>query len=440
MDNFSDKLSTALKNPDHETDEILNLASLHPQVAAIDSNFIQFVLENMDEIFQLALGLAGEDNPGLQRNAFAILTIKVSSYISLLISSDQFLENLNETIESIGILEPPNLKLWVRMMNTLLDLTGFAILLNLPGRKKLFRRLLPHVGKVGIYEFLFRICDDGHEASHQFLEKTHSVTSIYNCLGNGYDLQIVKLLCACCYSDTSGKLILSLSRPERTAKIFSFAVSDNILLSNAAMQLLFEMSSHCDEDDEDDEDSLFQRVFMKIVERIDELIEFICKPPFTSAKFRAIDLIIGMISTEHADFDKILKVLKWVWDQTFANPLLSQIHCAMLRICKAIFDSEELPEEFVTQCQFRERIIEYSNKKCTFSGHLYEIARMIHEIEDFDKQSQAWKDYINGPYAKIRSIRENGYGGPVPERHKISISDYKVDGILEQTIQQPTNC
>lgn len=437
MSTFSEQLNALLKNPDRETEEVVNLASTRPTVAAIDSNFIQFMLENMDEIFQMAVGLTTQDNPGIQHNAFMLLTIKISSYISVLIQSDPFLENINEMIENLGELPPLVLKYWVRLMNTLLDLTGFAVLLNLRNRNKLFKRCVPHINKIGIYEFLFRICDDGHEASHTYLEKTHSITGLYNCLGQGYDLQIIKLLAACCYSDSNGNLIKSLARKERIERIFDFAISDDRLISNAAMQLLFEMSSHCDEDDQEDEDSLFAKIFMKIVSKLDDLTAFICKKPFTAAKFRAIDLLIGMISTELAEFSKILKVLSWIWEQTFLNPLLSQIHCAMLRLFKACYDSEELSPEFLAENHFRERIIEYSKKKVIFSGHLFEIAKMIHADEKIEEQSKEWKEYIDSTFSKIKSIREAGYGGPVPERHKVSITDFKVDGIIEQTIIQP---
>lgn len=399
--------------------------------AVLNQQIFLFITDKIDFITESALFSNKPEEVNTKVASLKILTSHVSKLISFLLTSVSFLTKISDFSKKLASQEQHSISSWCKIMSALISDTSSSFLHFLPERKKLLKNLIPFLNIQSIYQLVFLICSDGHQQAVQFLEKYHASTVFFNALHDDETNMVekLKLMSKMISSlDSAGPLVQSLSRRERIDYIFELAVCDDIHVSNAAMQLLFDISSHCDENDTS-ESSMFHQVFMHIIERVEELARFICSGDFSRGKDRAIDLVIGMIETVGLESTEIVyEILGHLFDAMFEKPLFNIMHCAMLRLFRIVIMKYNGCEDFLVQHKVRELIIEHLDKNFSYSGHLYEIAKLIIKAEDKEKRSESWKAFIEGKYCEMNNIIQASYGGKCPPRHKVEISDISIDG------------
>ena len=414
--------------------EIVTEMSHSLNFALSNSIIANFCLSSIDQIFEAAVHSKTEENAEFQRASYFILRSQMNSFLTLLLTSESYLSLLNNFTKHLESEDKYSITTWCKLMQTYIDTTGSSFLNVFPEKKKFFKRLIPYLSNMSIYQLVFSICNEGHMHSINFLEKSHASTVFYKNIRSENQVEVLKLMSVFISScDSNSSLVSSLAKRERVDTIFSLAVDSNVRVSDAAMQLLFELSSHCDEDD-NDEGSLFQVIFMHVSERISEIADFICTEAvpgvFSRGRDKAIDLLIGILSIQETVPPDVFRVISYLWNEMFKHPLLSIMHCSMVRLFKAAMESDGCCEDFLTSEKIREKIIQCSmiEERVFYIGHLFEVAKMIIESEDDEKKTGEWLQFINGPYEQMRSLIQNPYGGVCPPRHPVKFNEINVEG------------
>ena len=205
--------------------------------------------------------------------------------------------------------------------------------------------------------------------------------------------------------------------------IFNDAIQINDKnLSDSAMELIYEMCSHCDESESEDSNSLYQLVFMFLFDHFNQIADFISDNTFFSTgKLKAIEIINGLLSIKEEMPQSILDAAGSLFFQLFDHPLLSPLHCGCLSLFTVILSSEiEFSiEETLLKFDIRNRIanaFDNRSRDKQYYGHLYKLTEIILESERSECTSENWVRYVKGTFAEMQNIINSNYGGEVPSR------------------------
>lgn len=385
------------------------------------------ILKDVDKITKICFGMQPVSDLSIRKTALNILTPKKANYPAKIAKVPDLMENIGLFIKNIDSYTTNDISAWCQVLQFYSELTGGTIFNIFPDKRKFLKRTLPYIAFDSIYSLLYYISDEGHKATRDFLSKIHATSVLYNSLGNDApnDRILQLLINIVSSSDGVTPLVAKLGSTKKVDFILDMAIqSDDVTVQNKSLRLLFELCNQCDESERDDEDSLFSKVFMHVVERVDDLSRFITSGNFCSAKDRAIDLLIGMLATLDEAPPAILDTIGILFISLLEKPLLNLKHCAMLRLFNAYTSIHGIPEDTLEKYSIREKIIS-ADPQLPSIGFIHEIANTICEKEK-KEQTDEWKEYINGPLAEINRIKNIRYGGPLPERKHKDFEGFEV--------------
>ena len=421
------------ENNNNLFEEILEHELFKQSILTQNNKILDFIYTNLLLITNIGLEIENHLNLNIINICKWLITLNNNFIITKFSSNIDFLLPLSNFLKEFDSKNLLQINFWCKVLNLYIQLTNGAILHNFPEKKFFFNRILPYIQIYSINSLLITIVDDGHSIMLEFLTKIHACSIIFNFLGpnspNELLLQLMTSIVSS--SDPGSSIIRSLSKESKLNTIFYLAIKgSNQKVCDNAMKLLFELCSHCDEEDNDNENSLFQLIFMKVVNKIDELVEFINNKPFSLAHEKAIELIIGMISTLPEIPDIIYSILNNLWIKFLKYPNHSILHCSFLKLFKALIEINDYCKNFLIENNIRNIIINEflnNNLRINYKGHLIEMIKLIllHETQE---EFQIWNNFINNNYLPLKKIINYRYGGNLPKKHKVSFDDFNIEG------------
>jgi hypothetical protein len=208
------------------------------------------------------------------------------------------------------------------------------------------------------------------------------------------------------------------SEPEKVEWFFRTAMTtDDRETRDLTMSVLYEMCSHCDDEDER-ENSMMVRVFQYLIRHVDELANFLGDDrPFSLGKSRAIEIIQAIVAAQESVAPSIIQAAGKLFAQMVASPDFWMLHCATVTLFDVVTgaDPDEL-EQVVVEYHIRETIAEEFNRgglRRPFDGHLYRIAQMLAKL---DSDDDVWKEFLAGPVREMDRLMSSPYGGSHPNK------------------------
>jgi hypothetical protein len=208
------------------------------------------------------------------------------------------------------------------------------------------------------------------------------------------------------------------SEPGKVEWLFRTAITtDDRQTSDLTMSVLYEMCSHCDDEDES-ETSMMVRVFQYLIRHLDELALFLGSDrPFSLGKSRAIEIIQAIVAAEESVAPSLIQAAGKLFAQMIASPDFSILHCGTVTLFELVMgaDNDEI-EQMVVEYHIRETIAEEFQQggfRRPFDGHLYRMAQMIAKL---DSDDDAWKEFLAGPINEMHRLMSHPYGGIHPNK------------------------
>jgi hypothetical protein len=215
----------------------------------------------------------------------------------------------------------------------------------------------------------------------------------------------------------SSQTLQFVSERPRVERLFSLAtLSDDRRTCDYAMDALYELCSHCDDED-DSETSMVARVLPYVIEHADDLAGFVGnRQMFGHAKARAIELLAAVISAQETVPDSILQAAGSLFQQTLEEPLWSRLHVGMVSLFRIIGEGEDPDWEALDgKFQIRKAIVEEfagKSKDKLFYCHLMEVAKWF--VESGAEGTPEWREFVEGTYPVQKKLMSGKYGGPHP--------------------------
>jgi hypothetical protein len=146
---------------------------------------------------------------------------------------------------------------------------------------------------------------------------------------------------------------------------------------------------------------------------------------YTAAMSGAVRIVIRMVKHSKGEpLECIVNLTKFLFDLSFELPGNTVLH----QDCLLLFASLPVKKEAVQRSEMIERIssafVDYRKNVAVYWGCLHTLAKLILKAKVAFEETEAWKNYIAGPFQVIETIVKAEYGGP----SKCSYLEYSSDG------------
>jgi hypothetical protein len=267
-------------------------------------------------------------------------------------------------------------------------------------------------------DLVVAILGDGHPDFVAFLDRVNAAAVLWRRYEGGgvAILSLIELVANCC--DAHSVCLQFLSAPPRVAAVFDQAIgAPTRELRDSAMTILYEMCSHCDDED-DGETSMIARVFRFVIDNVDRLAAFVgASGTFGPGKSRAIEIIQAVVSTEDSVPTSVVRAAGGLFTQMVQQPNFSILHCATFTIFKiAVGADEDEVADMLKHYRVKEEImVKFREGEIMrpYDAHLAKVAQMV---KDVGEAPPGWTDFVEGPLAEITRLLKCQYGGDHPNK------------------------
>ena len=419
-DEFQNVLAAA-KAAEKDVEKVLRepnfLAAFNRQIP----DLVAFLLSHSRSVLDIAFGVKPCAEPASRKLCKRMLTVMSPVFSQKMVQTKGLSSGLRDFAARIKGETEENVNVFCLTLQFFSKITNGSILPCLQNGREFFVSLLELQGMPCVNDLLTYLTSDGHPQFSTFLDKNGIAELLWTRYHESQDLLNLMFLSHVVSSlDPSSKSMMYISERSRVDEIMEMALqTENWKLSDLGVTIIYEMCSHCDEDD-DSEESLFVRVFQYVVERIDDFAEFVGSDTlYTAGKAKAIEMITGIVSATEEVTEKMAEMVGSLFQQMIKKPQFSILHCAFLKVftlmCEAGADIEELDQAFGLRATIVEEFAHRDNQKL-FYGHLFTVADLIHDHEDLQETSEEWQAFISSSYKEMKDIIENPYGGPKPSK------------------------
>lgn len=412
---------TAVKSADKDVEKVLKEPNFLDAFTRQVPDLVSYLLSRARSIVDIAFGVRPCTDPNSQKLCRRMLTVTTPVFSQKMVQTKGLPAGLREFSNHIHEASPENITTFCMTLQFFSKITNGSILVCINDGATFVGHLLD-LQKMGcVHDLLFYLTSDGHPQFAQFLDKNQIAELLWNRYESTKALTNLTFLSQVVSSlDPSSVSMLFISERERIEQIMEMALqTSDTKLSDVAMTIIYEMCSHCDEDDESEE-SLFVRVFQYVVERIDDIADFIASDTlYTLGKTRAIEMLVGIVSATEEVTENMFDMFGSLFKQMVSQPQFSILHCACVKVftlfCDVGAELQELDEKFSLRATIIDEFTHRDTNKL-FYGHLFTIADLLHEHEDFEETSPEWKEFIGSTYQEMKTIVESQYGGQTPSR------------------------
>lgn len=419
-DDSFDDIEKVLNSDDCNLENLFDQKNIEEALKRPNHKLIQFIITNIVELTQVALTEINNPRMLIIQKIFLSPVPSLTQKIS---QTPVFIDCLSNYLFSATI-TPIKLRYFCSIARFFVKFTNGYFLLQIQNRSEFFKKLFEYIQFFYVYDLINEISADGHPYFTQYLENINAHLFVWNRLQSSPQDCINYIILKNIISSASpnSQMLFYLADTTRFPFIFNQAINtENKHLSSVAMDLVYELCSHCDEEDCENENSLFQLIFIFLLNKFNAISQFIIgRHFFTNAKLKAIELLSGLISINDEEVpDSLIDAAGNLISQIFDYPVFSKLHCAALNFSSIIFSTGANIEPILLKYDIKTKIADafktYSKEK-PYYGHLLKITEMILEIESDQQKNEKWESYIKNEYAQMKTILDSNYGGTVPPR------------------------
>jgi hypothetical protein len=372
---------------------------------------------NVHEFLSIALGVIPSDHKDLCRRMLFRIPLTFAGRISLSPATVATLSNFMAVVDAS---RTDDVNLFCYLLQHFSKISGGRFLLLLPDAELFCRRLFDIAFvSPAVFDLVMYILSDGHPDFAAFLNKVEMSRLIWERYAadqrNDYLLFLSQVLnCV----DASSVCIQYASDPEKVEWFFRTAITtEDRETRDLAMSVLYEMCSHCDDEDES-ETSMMVRVFQYMIRRVDQLAAFLGNDTsFSLGKSRAIEIIQAIVAAEESVAPSIIRAAGKLFAQMVAAPNFSILHCATVTLFELVMEADPGDiEPIVAEYRIRETIAEKFKQggvSRPFDAHLCRIAQMLAKL---DSDNGAWQQLLAGPVKEMDKLMSSPYGGSHPNK------------------------
>lgn len=420
--NSFENITAIIDGPNCTIERLLNASNFSEALKRQHAKLVFFVNSNIVTFAKIAMNIIPNDKSSL---ALRLLVTQIPAFSPKVSQNTDFIEYMSKFLFELKDFSIIKLRNYCLTMQFFIKLTNGNFLLQFTNGADLFIKLLEYEQYLCIYDLINYITSDGHPLFTKYLETINATNILWDHIKKFRNDRIKYKFLTNVMSSISldSEMLLFIADSDKFSIIFDDAVqTKDKYLSNSAMELIYEMCSHCDESESEDSSSLYQLVFMFLFDHLDQLSTFIADNSFfSSGKLKAIEIINGLLSIKEEMPQSVLDAAGSLFSQIFEYPLLSPLHCGCLSLF-TVLSSTEIEydfEDFLTKFDVRNKIVhEFDNKSSDkqYYGHLYKITELILENKSSKCVLDYWIQYIKGPFTEMQKIINSNYGGDVPSR------------------------
>ncbi|OHT05592.1 hypothetical protein TRFO_26593 [Tritrichomonas foetus] len=411
---------------------------------------VDFLLDNIDQIIDIALGVEVIDQDILTQNemksvCFSLIVNQVKSFTGLLISNDSFLSHLDSFITNDKEIDEDSVTGFARIFQFLLQQSNGNILNRWPNRDYLYEKILKHHDKIAVHVLLEDLSNDGRKPVVAFLEDNHAsnvlLDFIHNNMNQGTILKNIKLFnyLANIVSgiEIDSPLLFAFESVDTMKEIYELAINTpNRQLSAQIFNFLNKVAEQCDIDDgderneeeEEEEDPLITSVIKYGYNNLENIIEHIQKrTPFLSDCEHATRLVNTILLRSEMIPQCVYDYTRYLFEGIFENPAHSILHQSFSMLFEIIMTEQDKCSEFVKNCNMKYRIQEVYEKRyqiiANYWGLLFNLSNKINDIISTNKDDEDWQNFKNIVLTKTQTILNVEYGGKLPSESDQSDSE-----------------
>lgn len=425
-----ENITTMLNLPDCSVEKLLNTYNFSDALKRQHSRLIIYLNSNIVTFAKIALN----DIPNYKSSlAFKLLITQIPAFSPKVAKNPDFIIYLSTFLFDLKEFSIDKLRNYCLTMQFFIKITNGNFLLQISNGSELFQKLLEYENHLCVYDLINYITSDGHPLFTEYLETINATNILWDHITKFRNDRIKYKFLTNVMSSISldSDALLYIAESSKFSIIFNDAIqTTDKNLSDSAMELIYEICSHCDESESEESNSLYQLVFIFLLDHFDQLTKYISDDTFFSTgKSKAIEIINGLLSIKEEISQSILDAAGSLFLQLFEHPLLSPLHCGCFSLFTVILSSEiEFSiEETLIKFDIRSKIakaFENQSRDKQYYGHLYKLTEIILENEKSESIHDDWVRYINGDFAKMQNIINSNYGGEVPSRIHNSASGF----------------
>ena len=386
---------------------------------------IDFLVNHISEIADLALGVTQSSFAGAQSVCFSLIVTQMHALTSRLVVNAEFLGKLNDFISTQDELTTTNAAVFSRILQFLIQASNCAVLDRFPEREVLFGKILKHLKFSSVTDLLVFMTEDRRKTMITFLEDNNVADLLLSSIGDNpiVNEKLFLFMANVVNSvDFDSPILSPFEKPETMDMIFKMAMTACPHVSSQVFNLLFEAAAQCDSEEDD---PLYVTVFKFLVSKVPEICQFVLSDePFLEVKTRAMELI-NMVVIPPSELPQcVLDLCEALFNQMFEKPANTFLHSAFLSLFDTITMDPERAVSLIEKAQMRKKILETYKKReeisASYWGVLYTLATKI--ATKFDNEAETddeWKAFISDTLEHTKQVIDASYGGPVPDENDV---------------------
>lgn len=392
-------------------------------------NLAEYLADNAGQLVDIALGTE-KTNTNIQFMCFSIIVTQVKSLTSLLLSSDSFLQHLNDFISNNKDIDENGATGFARIFKFIINQTNGEILNRWPERTELFQKIINHMGHIAIHYLLDDITSDARKTVVTFLEDCNATTVLLSNVSNDFRktkklyLYLTNLISII---EIDSPLLSLFENTDKMNEIFDLALSTNnaqlssqifIFLDRLAEQIDYDTDEESSNQELENQDPLVDSVIQLGKNRINQICEFLNNDsPFLGNKENAMRLLRTLLLHSDSISENVFEYGEKLFNLLFENPAHSILHASFLSFFDTLSTDPEKCLKFIKSSNIKNRIIEAFEKRdqtnASYWGILFDLCIKIEELSP-SKDEDDWQKFKESVIDKTQSIINNGYGGKLP--------------------------
>lgn len=409
--------------------DLLKESNIQTAIKRRIPNLAEYLAGNVGQLVDIALG-AEKTNSSIQYMCFSIIVTQVKSLTSLLISSDIFLQHLNDFISNNKDIDENGATGFARIFKFVINQTNGEVLNQWPERTELFQRIVNHMDHIAIHYLLDDITSDARKTVVTFLEDCNATTVLLSNISNDlrkdkklylYLTNLISII------EIDSPLLSIFENTDKMNEIYDLAFTTTnaqlssqifIFLDRLTEQIDYDIDDESSNQDSENQDPLIDSVVQLGKGKINQICDFLKKDtPFLGNKDNAIRLLRTLLLHSESIPEIVFEYGEILFEQFFENPAHTILHHSFISLFDTISTDSERCIKFINSLNIKYKILEAFEKRdqinAAYWGILFDLSNKVEELVP-SKEEDDWQKFKESTIAKIQSVISNSYGGKLP--------------------------
>lgn len=418
--------------------DLLKESNIQTAIKKRIPNLAEYLAGNAGQLVDIALG-AEKTSSSIQYICFSILVTQVKSLTSLFLSSDIFLQHLNNFISNNKDIDENGATGFARIFKFVINQTNGEILNQWPERTKLFQNIVNHMDHIAIHYLLDDLTSDARKNIVAFLEDCNATTVLLSNVSNDlrkdkklylYLTNLISII------EIDSPLLSIFENKDKMDEIYNLALTTNdaqlssqvfIFLDRLSEQIDYDIDEENANQDLENQDPLIESVIQLGKNKINQICEFLKKDtPFLGNKDNAIRLLRTLLLHSESIPEVVFEYGEILFEQFFEKPAHSILHHSFISLFDTISTDSERCLKFIKTLNIKNRILEAFEKRdqinAAYWGILFDLSNKVEELAPSNEEDD-WEKFKESTIAKIQSIITSNYGGNLPTDSDLTDSE-----------------